>query len=180
MAPPRSTLQTEVDAPVRGAEPDSETLRKDDPTMTGRHYWIGVVSKGHVDNAIAGGFAQFNHGRAGPLERMRAGDGLVYYSPRTDYPDGVALQAFTGIGRVRSGTVYQAEAGADFRPFRLAVDYLPATPAPIRPLVEALTFIHSKPHWGAAFRFGVVRVPAEDFARIAAAMGRDFSADFES
>ena len=31
-----------------------------------------------------------------------------------------------------------------------------------------------------AFRFGVVRVPAEDFARIAAAMGRDFSADFES
>jgi hypothetical protein len=66
------------------------------------------------------------------------------------------------------------------RPFGLAVDYLPATPAPIRPLIDALTFIRSKTHWGAAFRFGVVRVPAADFARIAAAMGRDFGTDFGS
>ena len=52
------------------------------------------------------------------------------------------------------------------------------SPAPIRPPIDALTFIRSKTHWGAAFRFGVVRVPAEDFARIAAAMERDFGADF--
>jgi len=146
--------------------------------MTTHAYWIGVVSKSHVDTAVAGGFAQVNHGKAGPLERMHAGDGFAYYSPRADYPDGAPLQAFTAIGRVRTGSVYQADAGADFRPFRVAIDYLPVTPAPVRPLIDALTLIRSKTYWGAAFRFGVVRVPAEDFARIAAAMGRDFTADF--
>src|SRR5438067_445464 len=91
-----------------------------------RHYWIGVVSKDHVDVAIAGGFTQLNHGKAAPLERMQPGDGFVFYSPRLSYPDGAPLQAFTAIGRIRSGTVYQVDAGEDFRPFRLDVDYLPA------------------------------------------------------
>ena len=146
--------------------------------MTEPCYWIGVVSKSHVDIGVAGGFTQVNHGKAAPLERMHAGDGFIFYSPRTDYPDGDPLQAFTGIGRIRTGKVYQADAGDGFLPFRLDVEYFPATPAPIRPLIEALSFIRSKAHWGAAFRFGVVRIPAEDFARIATAMGRDFAADF--
>jgi hypothetical protein len=47
-------------------------------------------------------------------------------------------------------------------------------------LIDALSFIRSKAHWGAAFRFGVVRVPESDFALIAAAMGRSFAADFAS
>jgi hypothetical protein len=142
------------------------------------NHWIGVVSKDHVDIGVAGGYAQVNHGKAGPLERMRAGDGFAFYSPRTSYPDGEPLQAFTAIGRIRNGTVYQA-AGADLAgPFRLDVDYFPAQPAPVRPLIEELTFIRSKIHWGAAFRFGVLRVPEADFALIARAMGRSFADDF--
>ena len=146
--------------------------------MNARNYWIGVVAKDHVALGVAGGFTQLNHGKAGSLERMRAGDGFAFYSPRTAHPDGPPLQAFTAIGRVRDGRVYQADTGSDFRPFRLVVDYLPATDAPVKPLLDGLTFIRSKTHWGAAFRFGFLRVPEEDFARIAAAMGRDFNADF--
>lgn len=146
--------------------------------MTERNYWIGVVSQSHVDIAVAGGFAQLSHGKAAPLERMRAGDGFVYYSPRTDYPSGDMLQAFTAIGRVQSGEIFQAEAGDGFTPFRRNVDYLPARHAPIKPLIDSLSFIRSKLHWGATFRFGVVRVPESDFARIAAAMGRSLSEDF--
>ena len=141
-------------------------------------YWIGVVSKDHVDIALAGNFTQVNHGNAGPLERMQRGDGFVFYSPRAAYPDGAPLQAFTGIGRVRSGTVYQVDVGEGFRPFRIDVDYFPAAPAPVKPLIEQLSFIRSKTHWGTAFRFGVVRIPAPDFALIATAMGRSFEADF--
>ena len=145
--------------------------------MSTRTYWIGVVSKDPVDLGVAGGFTQVNHGKAGPLERMHAGDGFAFYSPRTQYPDGELLQAFTAIGRIRTGTVYQATMG-DFRPFRLDVDFFPAQPAPVRPLIDQLTFIRSKTHWGAAFRFGVLRVPEADFALIAAAMGRSFTDDF--
>jgi hypothetical protein len=150
-------------------------------SMNERNYWIGVVSKDHAARGVAGGFTQLNHGKAGPLERMRAGDGFAFYSPRIAYPDGAPLQAFTAIGRIRDGIVYQsAQVGPDegSAPFRLGVDYLPAPDTPIKPLIEVLSFIRSKAHWGAAFRFGYLRVPEPDFARIAAAMGRDFAADF--
>jgi hypothetical protein len=145
--------------------------------MNSRSYWIGVVSKDHVDVGVAGAFTQVNHGKAAPLERMHAGDGFAFYSPRTKYPDGEPLQAFTAIGRIRDGRVYQAAMG-DFRPFRLDVDFFPAHTAPVRPLIDGLSFIRSKKHWGAAFRFGVLRVPEADFALIAAAMGRSFADDF--
>ena len=146
--------------------------------MNPRQYWIGVVSKDHVDIGVTGGFTQLNHGKAGPLERMRPGDGFAFYSPRTAYPDGPPLQAFTAIGRIRDGEIFQAERDDGARPFRRAIEYLPAREAPIKPLIDELTFIRSKQHWGAAFRFGFLRVPEEDFARIAAAMGRDFAVDF--
>ena len=87
------------------------------------------------------------------------------------------MQAFTAIGRVRAGEIFQAESDG-IRPFRRGVEYLPAQAAPIKPMLDSLSFIRSKEHWGAAFRFGFLRVPEEDFARIAAAMGRDFARDF--
>ena len=145
--------------------------------MGPRNYWIGVVSRNHVERGVAGGFAQLNHGKAGPLERMNPGDGLVYYSPRTDFPSGEAVQAFTAIGRVATGSIFQAD-DPDATCFRRDMHYLPAAEAPIKPLLEELSFIRSKDHWGAAFRFGFLRVPEEDFARIARAMGRDFGRDF--
>jgi len=138
--------------------------------MSDRSYWIAIAAKDLVDSAVAGSYGQLNRGAAAPLERMRAGDGYLFYSPRT-HPAGEALQAFTAIGRVRTGKVYQATTDADFKPFRIEVDYLPSQPAPIKPLIAELSFIRSKVHWGAAFRFGMRRVPEVDFALIAAAMG---------
>lgn len=146
--------------------------------MNSRGYWIGVVAQDHVAAGVAGGFAQLAHGKAGPLERMREGDGFACYSPRTAWLDGEPLQAFTAIGRVAAGGIRMAGDDGDAPRFRRAVHYLPARAAPVRPLIGTLTFIRSKDHWGAAFRFGFLRVPEEDFARIAAAMGRDFAADF--
>ncbi len=71
------------------------------------NYWIGVVSRSHVQRGVAGGFAQMNHGKQAPLKRMKAGDGLIYYSPRESYPDGAPLQAFTALGFIRTGQVYE-------------------------------------------------------------------------
>ena len=45
--------------------------------MSPRSYWIGVVSKSHAEDGVAGGFTQLSHGKAGPLERMRPGDGFA-------------------------------------------------------------------------------------------------------
>jgi hypothetical protein len=105
-------------------------------------------------------------------------DGVAFYSPRATYPDGAPLQAFTAIGRVGDGPIFEAEAIDPAPAFRRSARYFEATPVPIKPLLERLSFIRNKEHWGAAFRFGVVRVPREDFAAIAAAMGRDPDVDF--
>jgi hypothetical protein len=166
--------------------------------MTETRYWIGVASQDHVDAARAHGFVQLGHGKAGPLERMRPGDGFAYYSPRVAYPDGAPLQAFTAIGRITEGAIYALDlqpgtstsatggaagnapqAGAAAEPtFRRNASFLDALPAPIKPLLEALSFTRSKTYRGAAFRYGLVRIPREDFATIAAAMGRDADTDF--
>jgi hypothetical protein len=131
-----------------------------------------------VLRGVQGGFIQLNHGKQAPLKKISAGDGVVFYSPKTSYPDGEPLQAFTAIGRVRSGEIYQFEMSPDFKPYRTDVEFLDAKEAPIRPLIERLTFIKDKTHWGAAFRYGNLKVSAEDFALIAAAMGREFGVDF--
>jgi hypothetical protein len=140
--------------------------------MADRNYWIGVVSRSHVQLGVRGGFVQLAHGKRAPLARLQAGDGLVMYSPRTSYPHGETLQSFTAIGIVTSGEIYQVEMSPDFTPYRVDVSYLECREAPIKPLVEPLSFIRNKTHWGAAFRFGQLKIPADDFALIAQAMGR--------
>lgn len=146
--------------------------------MSERRYWIGVVAQDHVEAAVAQGFVELNYGKAAPLARMQPGDGLAFYSPRASFPDGSPLQAFTAIGRIGDGAVFEAPPAEPAPVYRRNAAWLAATPVAIRPLVEQLTFIRNKAHWGAAFRFGVLRVPREDFAIIARAMGRDADADF--
>src|SRR5258708_4594260 len=47
------------------------------------------------------------------------------YSPRTAYPNGEPLQAFTAIGTVVTGDVYQVQVTPDFRPHRVDVQFVP-------------------------------------------------------
>lgn len=136
------------------------------------NFWIGVVSRAHVQVGVRGGFVQLNHGKKAPLQRLKAGDGIAMYSPRTHYPDGELVQAFTAIGTVTSGEVYQVEVAPDFKPYRVNVDFAPGSEAPIRPPLDRLLITQGKRHWGAAFRFGYVTVSGADFALIERAMRR--------
>lgn len=132
-------------------------------------YWLGVVSRAHVERGVEGGFAQVCHGKRGPLEKMREGDWLIYYSPRT-LRSGEALQAFTAIGKIKAGPVYSFAMSEDFVPFRRDVDFLQANQAPIKPLLPYLSFTQT-PNWGYALRRGVLEITHNDLEKIAAAMG---------
>lgn len=136
-----------------------------------RNFWIGVISRSHVQIGVKGGFIQLNHGKKAPLQRLHAGDVLAIYSPRTDYPDGEPLQSFTAIGTVISAEIYQVEMTPAFKPYRVDVKFLKCQEAPIKPLIRKLSFIKNKTHWGAAFRFGQFKVPPADFLLIAKAVG---------
>ena len=58
-------------------------------------FWIGVVSKEHVLRGVEGGFCQLCHGKKAPLNRMKKGDYLLYYSPKYQMNDQEKLQNFT-------------------------------------------------------------------------------------
>lgn len=139
------------------------------------NFWIGVVCRSHVQLGVRGGFMQLNHGKKAPVQRLKKGDCIAVYSPKTAYPDGEPLQAFTAIGRVVTGEVYAYEMSPGFKPYRVDVTFMPCAEAPIRPLIPMLSFIKNKQSWGAAFRFGHLKVPRDDFVLVSQAMGVQLS-----
>lgn len=133
--------------------------------------WVTVASAEHVARGVGWGIVQVGHGKGAPLKRMRAGDRVACYSPVRRFGTKEACQAFTAFGVLRDERIYQADMGGGFVPFRRDVDYQRAHEAPIRPLLEALSFTRGNRNWGYAFRFGLLKVTAEDMALIAQAMG---------
>jgi hypothetical protein len=135
-----------------------------------RRYWIGVASKEHVKTGEAGGFSQLCHGKAQPLRRMAVGDGLVYYSTKERFGEGTLCQQFTAIGEVVGSEVYPFEMSPGFVPYRRDIRFFDAVDVSIRPLIEHLSFIRDKRHWGYAFRYGHLEIPRADFELIEAEM----------
>ncbi len=139
--------------------------------MSVRRYWIGVASRDHVMKGVAGGFCQLGHGKAAPVKRLSPGDWIVYYSPRTTMEEGEPVQAFTAIGRIKPGEPYAGDMGGGFHPVRRDVAFLKVKEAPIRPLLDALSFTKGRASWGYAFRRGSFAISEADLATIAEAMG---------
>ncbi|HJV23890.1 MAG TPA: EVE domain-containing protein [Holophagaceae bacterium] len=132
--------------------------------------WLGVVSRSHIRRGVVGGFIQLCHGKPHPLRRMAEGDVLVIYSPRTEMTGGEVLQAFTAFGIVGPNDTVQVEMAPGFRPFRRSVRYLEAREAPIRPLLDRLSFSRGNPAWGQVLRRGQVALTSEDVALLRSAM----------
>ncbi|MDB6081743.1 MAG: protein Mflv [Chlamydiia bacterium] len=134
-------------------------------------YWIGVASYEHVKQGVLGGFAQVCHGKGGPLQRMHAGDWILYYSPTIHFGAKDPYRAFTAIGKVKEGDAYIFSMSETFHPWRRDVHFLPSQNAPIELLLEELTFIKDKKKWGFPFRRGCFEINDSDFQVVAKAMG---------
>ncbi len=132
-------------------------------------YWVVTASADHAARGKVEGIVQANHGKDGPLRRMKPGDGVVIYSPRSTWPDGPALQAFTLIGRVADAEAFLHDmAGQEM--WRRPVLWQDAQWAPIRPLLDELDITRGLRSWGMAFRYGLTKISRADFARIARVM----------
>ncbi len=134
-------------------------------------YWIAVASREHIKRAIAGGFCQVCHGKAGPLKQMAGDDWIVYYSPTKQFGETMPCRKFTAIGRVEPREPYQFQMSSDFIPWRRDIVFIAAKEAPIEPLVASLEFIQNKQRWGFPFRRGCFSISLNDFQLIASSMG---------
>lgn len=155
----QSTLFAEASAPA--------------PT-TMRRNWIAVASAEHARRGCAEpqqGYMQVCHGKRAPLQRVAPGDRVAYYSPSVTMRGKDRLQRFVSIGLVQPGVPYEYDMGGGFVPYRRDVAYVPATEAPIAPLLDAFEFVEDRVRWGYKFRFGLFAVSDHDMRLIAKAMG---------
>lgn len=137
-------------------------------------YWIGVASKEHVNKGAIEGIAQVCHGKQTPLKRMKPGDWIIYYSPTEFFGEKQPCRKFTAIGQVKDKEPYQFKMGDDFIPWRRDVNFINAQNVAIEPLIDKLSFIKNKNHWGFVFRYGLFEIPENDFYLIASHMGVNF------
>ena len=126
-------------------------------------YWINTVSQDHVLIGEKGGFIQAGHGKQAPLKRLRKGDYVIYYSPKTALDGGEPLRAFTAAAKIKDENIYQVEMSKDFKPFRRNAEYRKCKETKIEPLIENLEFIKNKKSWGFKFRFGLFEINERDF-----------------
>jgi hypothetical protein len=143
-------------------------------TVTGSPttYWLAVVSREHVRRGVEIGIAQANHGKRTAVERMRPGDGLIYYSPREGMRTGAPVRSFTAIGTIDDRPAWQADPqdGGCFAPWRRSVSYRAgARETPIEQVRADLEFT-SVPNWGMVLRRGLIELSPHDYALIARAM----------
>lgn len=134
------------------------------------NYWIAVASANHVARGQSGGFMQVGHGKRAPLARIKPGDGVAYYSPSRTFGKVDGLQSLTAIGTVLPGEPYAFDMGGGFIPFRRDVGWHSCHATLIRPLLDRLEVTRGRPAWGQVFRFGLVKIGADDFGLITDAM----------
>jgi hypothetical protein len=133
-------------------------------------YWIGVASKDHVARGVAGNFCQLGHGKVSALKKMAVGDWLIYYSGKKSLESEEPYQQFTAIGQITGAAPYVYEMAPNFMPYRRDIVFRKANDAPIRPMLESLSFIKDTKHWGYSFRFGHFEIQRADFELITRAM----------
>ncbi len=154
-----------------GTESELLKLVRDYREIIMNRYWIGVASKEHVLKGVASGFAQVCNGKGGPLKIMAPGDWIIYYSPTEKFGVSGSCQRFTAIGKIKPEEPYLFHMSDDFIPWRRNVDFVKSQEVEIRSLIDNLSFIKNKQHWGFIFRRGCFQIPKQDFLIIAKSMG---------
>jgi predicted RNA-binding protein len=64
---------------------------------------------------------------------------------------------------VADDELYQVEMTPYFHPWRRNITFYDCSETPIKPLINDLSFIKDKTHWGYPFRLGLFQIPEKDF-----------------
>jgi len=119
--------------------------------------------------ARAMGVVAFSHGRQAPVKSMTPGDAVIFYAPKTDF-DGDPVQAFIAHARVTGTAPYQRDFSPGMTAWVRDAEFDDVTEAPVRPMLQHLSFVKNPRHWGMAFRQGKFAIPAADYLLISQAL----------
>lgn len=135
-------------------------------------FWVVVTSRDHaLDGAVADA-VQVNHGKEGPLNRMSAGDKVLFYASKAIYGEPALCQRFVALATIADDVIFQFKYSEKFIPYRRNAIYESIKEADIRPLIDKLSFIKDKDKWGYIFRTGFFEISKDDFDLIASHMNK--------
>lgn len=129
-------------------------------------YWIIVASKDHVLKGKEGGFCQACHGKEWPLEKMKPGDGVLFYSSKETFGSSKPYQKFTAVGKIKEGDIYQTEMEPGFKPYRRELEFQSCREVTIHPLLGQLHLVDDPKKWGYKFMNGFLEIDKHDFKLI--------------
>lgn len=131
--------------------------------------FVGVAHPAQVRMARDAGVVAFGHGREASVRRLAPGDSVIDYAPKSDF-DGDPVQAFVAHATVTGDAPFVKEWAAGFTAWARTARFDEVTERPVRPLLERLSFIRDRRHWGMAFRQDKFEIGEADHATIAGAL----------
>lgn len=134
------------------------------------NYWVGVVSKDHVEKGKLLEICQFCHGKSWPLKKISNGDYIIYYSPKKALNSTVPYKKFTAIAYIEDNDIYQERVSDHFSPYRIKARFIETSDVQLIDLKTKLSFLQSTKNYGLLFRKGFFQIKEGDFKKIYRAM----------
>lgn len=130
-------------------------------------YWITLTAQEHVNIVKEKGYTQVNMGPKEPLEKMSAGDWILYYSPTLilDNPKTVC-QKFTAFSYILDDHIYPQYPKNPIR-WRRDVEFFNCIPQHAKNFHHSVSFLQQYENWLDAFIKPVFEIPRNDFIVIA-------------
>ena len=138
-------------------------------------HYLGIAEKIHVDLVVDAGVVVL--GLKGPngVRKLRPGDGVIYYSPKTA-PDGEVLRSFTAVGTVLGDMEYERDFPSGTKLWVRAVDWHPVVgDVSIYDLLKDLSWIKKPKNWGFYMRGAHRAIPEADFNLISKRLRGDMA-----
>ena len=127
-------------------------------------YFLFNGSYDHLMYAIENKFIQQRYKNR--FNNVSKGDYVVLYATRLNYHTKVPYRKFIGIGRISSDEVFEVPHGVNIY-YRMMVNYRDYEEKDLKKVINRLSFIKSKKHYGLYFIRGKREITRDDFKRIA-------------
>lgn len=130
-------------------------------------YWLCNAAQEHVDIVKNKGYHQLNMGPKEPLEKMHAGDWILYYSPTIlfEKPE-TTCHTFSGISCLTDNHVYPQDPNNPIR-WRRNAQYYHCKPHHVQEFHHHVEFLHKYDNWLDALKETIFKISPQDFLTVA-------------
>lgn len=140
-------------------------MRGNAPRSSTRSFYLISASRDHVLSARDQAIVQANHGVKAPMQRLRPGDGIAFYSARHQLKGKDPCQRFTALATVGDGDMYQERMSDTWKPWRRpAVFEEGFKEIEIKEVLSRLQCLgNGRQGWGVYLRRGFIKMSASDW-----------------